>query len=597
VSRPKSPKTRSRTSPPKPSRTEAVPPAFSFSAVANQYARDVVERRILACKWVLLACKRHLDDLVRAKRGWNYIFDEAKANRACRFIECLPHTKGDWAARGQKIKLEPWQVFIICVLFGWLKAVSRTRRFSIAYIAVPRKNGKSILAGGIGNYMFAADGEFGAEVYCGATTEKQAWEVFRPAKQMVERTPELAEAFGIDPRAKTMVVEANGSRFEPVIGKPGDGASPHCAIVDEYHEHDDDTQWDTFRTGMGARRQPLLLGITTAGTNLAGPCKALQGDAEQVLEGSIEREELFAIVFTIDAGDDWTSEEALRKANPNYDVSVSADFLRTEQRAAIANARKQSIFRTKHLNIWDGANSAFFNIQKWNTLADKSLNPDEFRGLVCVAAVDLSSKKDLTARVLVFKKSIQSQGENGKPLHKDHYYIFGHFYLPANRAAQPEFQHYQGWVVEGHLKTTPGGVIDYDTITEDTVRDVQQFRIKELCFDPWNAEQFAQTVAKQAKPVTAIEVPQQPKFLSEPMKQLDALILDGRVHHDGNPVLTWMMGNVTAHTDAKDNVFPRKERDENKIDGAVALITAMYRALLTGGPSKSVYSTRGLLTL
>lgn len=574
-----------------------VAPAFSYAATANQYARDVSEGRIVACKWVKLACKRHLDDLVRAKKGWAYAFDEQKAHRACYFIEQLPHTKGDWAARGQTIKLEPWQVFIIAVLFGWVKVVSRKRRFSLAYIAVPRKNGKSILAGGIGNYMFAADGEFGAEVYSGATTEKQAWEVFRPALQMVERTPELAEAFGIEPRAKTMIIEANGSRFEPVIGKPGDGASPHCGIVDEYHEHDDDTLFDTFQTGMGARKQPLLLVITTAGDNLAGPCKSLQGDAEQVLMGSREREELFAVVYTIDAGDDWTSQEALLKANPNYDVSVFGEFLQTQQQSAISDARKQAVFQTKHLNVWVGANSAYFNIQKWNELADRSLNPEEFRGLVCIAGVDLSSKKDVTARVLVFKKPIQTKDEAGKPVYKDHYYVFGRFYLPANRAAQPEFQHYQGWVIEGHLKTTPGGIIDYDVITSDTVSDIQQYRVKELCFDPWNAEQFAQKVAKEARPVTAIEVPQIPKFLSEPMKQLDALILDGRLHHDGNPVLTWMMGNVTAHTDAKENVFPRKERVENKIDGAVALITAMYRALMTGGASKSVYATRGVLTL
>jgi phage terminase large subunit-like protein len=537
---------------------------------------------------VRLACQRHLDDLARAKKGWHYIFDEAKANHVCRFIEYLPHTKGDWASRGERIKLQPWQVFILAVIFGWLKRASRTRRFSLAYIAVPRKNGKSILAGGIGNYMFAADGEFGAEIYSGATTEKQAWEVFRPAKDMVQRTPELAEAFGITVGAKRLFIEANGARFEPVIGKPGDGASPHCGIVDEYHEHDTDVLYDTFRTGMGARKQPLLLVITTAGDNLAGPCKALQSDVEQVLEGSVEREELFGIVYGIDAEDDWVSDQALRKANPNYDVSVFGEFLQTEQRAAIANARKQSIFKTKHLNVWVGANSAFFNVQKWNGMADRSLDPDEFRGLPCVAALDLSSKKDITARLVVFKKVIDG---------RDHFFVFGRFYLPAVRAALAELQHYQGWVAQGYLKTTPGGVIDYEQIVKESVEDIQRFRIKEIAFDPWNAEQAAQQIAKEAKPVTAIEVPQQPRYLSDPMKQLDALILDGRIHHDGNPVLTWMMSNVVAHIDAKDNVFPRKDRDESKIDGAVALIMAMSRALVLTGQKRSVYSERGLLTL
>ena len=533
-----------------------------------------------------MACQRHLNDLARAKKGWDYVFDEAKGNHACQFIEMLPHTKGEWANRGENIRLEPWQVFILCSLFGWVKRVSRTRRFSLAYINVPRKNGKSIIGGGIGNYMLAADGEFGAEVYSGATTQKQAWEVFRPAKQMVERTPELAEAFGITPGAQTLFIAANGSRFEPVIGKPGDGASVHCGIVDEYHEHLDDTLFDTFRTGMGARRQPLLLVITTAGDNLGGPCKGLQTDVEQVLRGSVEREELFGVVYTIDAEDDWTTENALRKANPNYDVSVFGNFLKTEQRAAISNARKQNIFRTKHLNVWVGANLAYFNIQRWNQLADRSLNPDEFRGLPCVSASDLATKKDIAARIIVFTKPIEG---------KDHYFVFGRFYTPEMRAQQPEFQHYQGWVKDGYLLTTPGAMIDYETITQDTIKDVQQFRIRQLGFDPWNAEDYAQKVAKETR-AQVIEIPQQPRYLSEPMKQVDALIIDGRVHHDGNPVLTWMMGNVTAHTDAKDNVFPRKERDENKIDGAVALIMAMSRAILAA-PPKSVYSTRGVLTL
>lgn len=536
------------------------------------------------------ACRRHLNDLVSAKQAaYPYRFDESKANRVCEFIEGLPHTKGHWAAEREDIRLEPWQCFIVCCLFGWVRRSDGFRRFRIAYIAVSRKNGKSIIAGGIGDYMFSADGEFGAEVYSGATTEKQAWEVFLPAKQMVERTPDLKEAFGIHVGAKSMAIPSNGSRFEPVIGKPGDGASPHCAIVDEYHEHDSDVLLDTMRTGMGARKQPLLLVITTAGDNLAGPCKAMQEDVEKVLAGSLVRDELFGIVYTVDAGDDWTSEEALRKANPNFDVSVFGDFLRTEQRNAITDARKQGIFKTKHLNIWVGSNSAWINIQRWNELADGSLNPDEFRGLPCVAASDLSSKKDITARIIVFRKA----ADDGKG--KDHFYVFGRFYLPEERARQAEFQHYQAWVARGNLIATPGFTIDLEQFTDDTIADVQRFRIRELCFDPWNAEQYAQRVAKYT-PATAVEIPQQVRYLSDPMKQLDALVADGRIHHDGNPVLTWMVGNLTAHEDAKGNVYPRKEREESKIDGAVALIMALSRATVAE-QKRSVYSSRGIRTL
>lgn len=564
---------------------ENEPPAFTHAAVANQYARDVVEGRIIACKEVKQACQRHLNDLARAKDGgWNYVFDEAKANHACRFIEGLPHTKGDWAARGEKIVLQPWQCFIVCAIFGWLKRVSRKRRFRLVYACVPRKNAKSALAAAIGNYMFAADGEFGAEVYCGATTEKQAWEVFRPARLMVERTPELQEAFGIEVVAKQLLIPSNGSRFEPVIGKPGDGPSPHCAIIDEYHEHADDSMFDAFQTGMGARTQPLLLVITTAGTDLAGPCRSLQSDIEKILAGSLERDEYFGIIYTLDADDDWTSESALQKANPNYGVSVFGDYLRAQQQTAIQTARKQNVVKTKHFNLWVGAATAYFNIQRWNELADPSLNADEFRGLSCYAAVDLSSKKDVTARVKVFKKTIDR---------KDHFYVFANLYLPELRVQQPEFRHYQGWVADGSLQTTHGATIDYEQITAETIVDVQRYRIIELGFDPWNAEQFAQLIAKET-PAKAVEIPQKVQYLSEPMKNLDALITDGRLHHDGNPALTWMMGNIAAHEDKNENVFPIKEREENKIDGGVALIMAISLASAGRAAPKSAYATRGL---
>lgn len=319
-----------------------------------------------------------------------------------------------------------------------------------------------------------------------------------------------------------------------------------------------------------------------------GPCKALQGDVEKVLEGSIERDELFGIVYTVDADDVWTEDAALRKANPNFDVSVFGDFLATEQRAAIANARKQSIFQTKHLNVWVGANCAYFNVHRWNELADQSLSADEFRGLPCVACVDLSTKKDITARVLIFKKLL-----NGK----DHFYLFSRCYLPEDRAMAPEFQHYQAWVRGGHLKTTPGSRIDYETIEQETIEDVQRFKVRELCYDPWNAEQMAQNVAKATK-VEAVEVPQMPKFLSDPMKQFEAAISEGRIHHDGNPVFAAAIGNVVGHEDANENVFPRKEREENFIDPAVAAITGFRRALvIPHAGNRSVYSNRGVLTL
>lgn len=559
-----------------------------FSEIADQYAHDVVEGRMLACREVKLACQRHLNDLAEQQFS-PYTFDRAKADRICRFAELLPHVKGKWASNAELIRLQPWQIFILCCIFGWVKKATGTRRFSLAYIEVGRKNAKSILAAIIGIYMFACDEEFGAEVYSGATKEDQAMEVFRPALQMLWRSTELRGILGVEianEKSKKMSVGEDGSRFEVVVRDPGDGASPTCGIVDEYHEHDSDTLFDTFRTGMGARQQPLQLVITTSGFNLAGPCALLRLDMIQVLNGSVQRDEVFAVIYTIDEGDDWTTEAALIKANPNFDVSVFRDYLLTELRAAIATARKQGVFKTKHLCVWVGANAQFFNVAKWRELGDSSLKPEQFIGCSSAVSLDLATKRDFTVRIVMFKKILAA---------KEHYYLFPRCYLPRETAERPEAQHYQGWASDGYIRTHEGAVVDFEQVQEETNEDIRRFKAREFAFDPWNAAQFAQGVARETK-ATVVEIPQNTKNLNAPMRELDTLIAAGRIHHDGNPVLTWMIGNVTAHEDANENVFPRKEGEENKIDGAVASIMALSR-LMVAPAKRSVYATRGLLSL
>lgn len=559
-----------------------------FAFIAEQYARQVVAGDILAGEHVKAASRRHLADLDRAAAGWVYEFSAAKAERVCRFLELLPHTKGKWAADEELMELQPWQVFLCCVLFGWIKKATGTRRFSLAYIEVPRKNGKSQFAAGIGLYCLTADGEFGAEIYSGATSEKQAHEVFRPAHQMMERSPELAGVLGVSLTTKKISVQADGSRFEPVVRDPGDGASPHVAIVDEYHEHEVDTLFDTFRTGMGARTQPILLAITTSGSNLEGPCKALHGDVVNILQGSMDSPEVFGIIYSMDPKDDWTSETALRKANPNLDVSVFLEFLASEQRAAMAKPRKRGVFQTKHLCVWVGANAALFDLEKWKELGDPNLLMERFIGQPCVVAIDLSTKRDFTARAVMFKQPHQG---------KDHYYLFIRLYLPEEQVMRPEAQHYLEWKTLGKLTMHDGATVDFEEIERETIEDVRRGRAREFAFDPWNAAQFAQAVERDTK-AKGVEITQNVRMLSAPTKELDVLIAEGRIHHEGNPVLTWMVGNVTGHEDANENVFPRKEegREENKIDGAAATIMALSR-LMVAAPKKSVYSTRGLLTL
>lgn len=267
---------------------------------AAEYADSVIAGDTPACKHVINACKRFVSDLQRKD-----IYPSEDGERWCRFLEKLPHVKGKWAAKKEKFKLSPWQIFCTINIYGWKIKKNDKRRFREAYIEVPRKNGKTFWIAGLGIGHLAIDDEYGAEVYCGATTEKQAWEVFRPAKQICERTPALREKFGIEVNAKVLNVLSNGSRFEPIIGDPGDGASPSCSITDEFHEHKDSDQVDTMETGMGAREQPLSLKITTAGSDVGGPCYEKRDDIIKILDGTVEDDTVFGIIYTLDEGDNW----------------------------------------------------------------------------------------------------------------------------------------------------------------------------------------------------------------------------------------------------------------------------------------------------
>lgn len=544
---------------------------------AYRYATGVVGGDIVACRWVILACQRHLDDL-RASESADYpfYFDRKAAEKVCKFVQFFPHTKGKWAAKGEKLRLEPWQCFFLACVFGWKRRKDNQRRFRRALLWVPRKNGKSALAAAVGLYMLAADGEYGAEVYSGATSEKQAWEVFRPARLMAGKTDDYKSYFGVSVNASNICITDNGARFEPVIGKPGDGSSPHCAIIDEYHEHKDDSMVDTMETGMGAREQPLLLMITTAGDNMSGPCYQMQVDAQKMLEGVTHDDLTFALIYGIDPTDDWASIETAKKANPNYGVSVSADFLEARLADAKNNSRKQSTYKTKHLNVWVGARDAFFNVGRWQECTETGLSIDQFAGRPCYLGLDLASKVDIAALEILF------------PLDNGDYARFGRYYLPETAVENGANEHYAGWMRDGRMVITDGEIIDFGRIKEDILDISARFQVVECAYDPFQATMLVTELMGQGVPV----VEMRPTVLnfSEPMKTLDGLIRSRRIRHDGDPVMTWMVSNVVAREDAKDNVFPRKDRPENKIDGVVALLMALGRSMARQTPEADISS-------
>ncbi|MBL4837381.1 MAG: terminase large subunit [Kordiimonadaceae bacterium] len=557
---------------------------------ANRYIKNVLSGKQPVCRLTRLTIERQKRDLVSAKKkAWPFRFDRSRASQVCEFLEEMPHTKGRWAQKKLTLKLEDWQCFEICCIFGWVRKKKNEngiyeRRYTKAYLKVPRKNGKSIKVAGIGNYMFLADGEYGAEVYCGATTEKQAWEVYGPAKKMVEKRTELIDHFGVDVRAKNMNTVEDGSKFEPVIGKPGDGASPSCAIVDEYHEHPDDTQYDTFETGMGARDQPLAIVITTAGDNIGGPCYDLESHCEQVLEGTIEDEQQFVMIFGTDPEDDWKSELALIKANPNYGVSVRREFLLSQQKQAINRPSKRGVFRTKHLNQWVGAKDAYFDLEKWKA----GYRPDlwlrdmegglaicpELQNQYCIAQLDLASKKDLCALTLLFPI-----GEGSARTYR----TVARYYVPESALEEESNKNYRKWVDIEHpwLTVTPGNITDYEYIEEDLKRLKSMVEIADVAYDPFQATQFSTRLMAEGFPM--VEYGNTVKNMSEPMKHLDASIIAGKVLHEGNPVTAWCLSNVVSRRDKKENDFPDKNKVEQKIDGAVAMIMGFGRDIVLEG--------------
>jgi phage terminase large subunit-like protein len=560
-------------------------PDLKHSVAAVQYAEGVRAGLISACKWIRLACNRFLDDLAwQDDDDFRFYYDATAAEKACNFIEDLPHIKGKWAAKGMTLTLEAWQSFFVANLFGWLRKKDDTRRFRTAILIVPRKNGKSALAAGIGWYMFVADNEHGAEVYSGATTERQAWEVFGPARMMGKRTPDLCEAFGVDVNAKNMNVVDKAAKFEPIIGNPGDGASPSCGIVDEYHEHKDDKQFDTLQTGMGARDQPIMLVITTAGDNIAGPCYALQERAQAMLEGTRPADDIFAMIYGVDPDDDWQDEAALIKANPNYEISISADFLRARQQEAMVSPRKQAIFKTKHLNIWVQSREAYFDVQKFKSASDENIRPEDFADWPAIIGIDLAEKRDLCAVEIIFQEP---------DVDKPRYAAFGRYYCPADTIEPPAMagssaktpeaaitEMLQEWRDSGLLIETAGATSDDRVIKEDIIELARQFNVQEIAFDPWHSRQMALELSEEG--MTCVEFRNSPSNMNEPMRELDALITDRRLLHDGNRAFQWMLGNVVngARRGSHDLHRPDKEKPENKIDGPVARIMALGRFLL-----------------
>lgn len=550
------------------------------------YATEVVAGRSVAGRLVRLACDRHLRDLETGPaRGLT--FDENLASHVVDFCETyLCHYQGEWA--GQSLLLEPWQKFILGSLFGWTKANGK-RRFRRAYIELGRKNGKSLLASAAALYLLIADKEGGAQVYSAATKRDQARIVFDAAAQMVRRSSKLRAHVQV--LQHNISVAATGSKFEPLSAdsKTMDGLNVHGAILDELHAHPNRGVVDVIDTAVGARLQPMIIEITTAGDDRHSICWEHRTYCEQILAGTFADESAdswFGYIAAIDDGDSWTDETTWAKANPNLGVSVKLDYLRRRCEEAKANPGAQAVFRQKHLDEWVSIVKRWLDPDEWAKGADP-VNIPALAGRPCYAGLDLAQKDDLSALVLVFPP----EDADGR------WTLLPYFFVPEDdidRRSERDRVPYKIWREQGHLIATPGNVTDFRFIAHEIARIAHTYDLREIAYDRYLAEGLIQDVVEDSG-VTAVEFGQGYKSMSGPSLKFGALIKSGKLHHGGHPVMTWCARNVVIVSDPAGLIKPDKSKSYERIDGVIAAIMGVGRGIVHEDSGRSIYETRGVL--
>lgn len=522
---------------------------------------------------------RYLD----IKEDKEHFYDAEAAERVIKFFRLLRHTKGEWA--GQPFELLDWQKeCIIKPLFGMKRRKDGRRKYRIAYIEIPRKNGKSTLSSGLALYLLMADGEFGAEIYSAAGDREQASIVFNDAKIMLESNPDLSKRAEIYKRA--IYIPATNSTYKVLSAEAytKHGLNAHGIIFDELHVQPNRELWDTLATSIGARKQPLIIAITTAGYDRNSICWEQHEYADKILRGIVNDPSYFAFIAAADEEDDWTSPETWAKANPGYRTTISEDYLRNECEKAKQIPAYQNTFRRLHLNQWTSQDERWLDIKAWDACAGV-IDPEELKGRVCYGGLDLASTTDIAAFVLVF------------PMKDGTYHILPYFWIPGENMRDRVLRDrvpYDAWVRDGYIEATPGNVIDYRYIRNKIEELYQNYNIKEIAFDRWGAVQLTQEL--QDAGLTVIPMGQGYASMSPPTKELLNLVLAKKLNHGGNPVLRWMADNLVVKQDPAGNIKPDKAKSTEKIDGMVALIMAIDRATRNQDDT-SVYEERGLLTL
>lgn len=579
----------------------------NYLEIALQYCDDVKTGVRIAGKLEKLAVQRFLNDLSRsafdagdneniqallkklkvngkkADIDFEYHLDLYRAEHACFFIETCPHVEGTRFTKlvngvRPTIVMQPWQVFCTVNMFGWVDA-DGLRRFRYVYIEVAKKNGKSTWVAPIALYLAFIDGESGAQVYTAATSQKQAKIVFNAAHKMVYDTPKMRERFGIALSANA-ISQMTTNSFIKAVSKDNrgtqDGLNVHGVIIDELHAHKSDDMYNIMSDGIVSRDQPMVVAISTAGDDTTSKCYRERQIVVEILNKKAVHEQYFGMVFCLDRNDDWKDEAVWAKANPSLGVSVDLKKLQESFSKVKISPASESGFRQKHLNNWVGTVDGWIAPSVWEN-AKRDVQESEFLGQTCFGGYDLASRLDLAAW-----GRLRPKLEDGEV----HWYFFSNQYInekvidtkeAINGEKRPD--EYPVWRDEGYLIVTEGASTNFNQIEHDIERFHMENPFYEIGHDPYHASQLTSNLLDQG--LNVVEVPQNTKYLSEPMRWIEQLLAEGRLHHNGDPVLAWCVLNVVVNPDVKENILPKRNKDRpgKKIDAAVGMIIAASRAM------------------
>lgn len=532
---------------------------------------------------VAVSTPLHQEDRQLLREGYWFCYEEAQ--RICDFIETnCRHFQGELA--GKLIKLHRSQRCYLRRLFGWY-GPDNTRRYREAFKFVPRGNGKTLEAAAVEIFLTGADGEPGAVVIALATTKEQAGFCYNAAREMIDGSEELSQYFEV--RTHSMDCSINNSILKVVTGKPGDGDNPHGAVNDEYHEARTTAAYDSIKTGMGKRRQPLLITITTAGYTIGGPCHQLYEYAQKVFYGIIPAPHFLPVIYEAPEGAAWDDPEAWRLANPLLGVSLRESEMTREAKNAKDRPEYQPAFLTKRLNRWTNAKHTWMDMGRWKTCAGKVPTAlDALAGREAFGGIDLAHNRDLCAFTLLlpWDDAARAQVPAGVlERTKGHGFdLWARFYLPEDgidEKAQQDGVPYRAWAKAGHLVLTPGDITDYDFIKKDVLRAHELLQLRDLGYDPHFANTWASDLFNNHG-VTVTSIMQTYKELTAPIQAMEQLVMSRGLRHGNNPVLNWMVSNCVMKPSETGAKIPSKKNSRGRIDGVPASLMALHRAMVPG---------------